>query len=79
MNNFEQSGSNLADKQKNGGQTGSSGGQTDYLDKGLNTAEQRVGGQYYDAERMKEPNKKITDKVKDKFHSMTGHNVPGSH
>jgi hypothetical protein len=34
MNNFSQFGSNLADKQEGGGQTGSSGGQTDYLDKG---------------------------------------------
>jgi hypothetical protein len=34
MNNFAQFGSKHADKQEGGGQTGSSGGQTDYLDKG---------------------------------------------
>ncbi|KAJ0423602.1 hypothetical protein BJY00DRAFT_309842 [Aspergillus carlsbadensis] len=79
MNNFSEFGSNLADKQAGGGQTGSSGGQTDYLDKGLNSAEERVGGQYYDENKMKNPNKKVTDKVKDKFHSMTGHNMPGTH
>ncbi|KAL2855376.1 hypothetical protein BJY01DRAFT_243339 [Aspergillus pseudoustus] len=74
MNNFEQFGSNVADKQKGESQTGASGGQADYLDKGLNSAEQRVGGQYYDADKVKGPNKKVTDKIKDKFHSMTGHN-----
>ncbi|KAL2814153.1 hypothetical protein BJX63DRAFT_431556 [Aspergillus granulosus] len=79
MNNFEPIGDNLANKQKTGGQTDSSGGQTDYLDKGLNAAEQRIGGQYYDADKMKEPNKKFTDKFKDKFHSLTGHHLPGIH
>ncbi|KAL4915819.1 hypothetical protein BDW62DRAFT_118620 [Aspergillus aurantiobrunneus] len=85
MNNFQEFGSNLANQAKGGQQTGASGGetssagQTDYLDKGLNSAEQKVGGQYYDAEKVKPANKKITDKVKDKFHSMTGHNLPGTH
>lgn len=40
---------------------------------GLNQAEQRAGGEHYDAEKMKGPNKKITDKVKDKFHETTGY------
>lgn len=40
---------------------------------GLNQAEQRAGGQYYDADKMKGPNKKITDKIKDKFHETTGY------
>jgi hypothetical protein len=34
MNKFAHLGSNLGHKQENEGQTGSSGGQTDYLDKG---------------------------------------------
>ncbi|KAL4866742.1 hypothetical protein BDV12DRAFT_130262 [Aspergillus spectabilis] len=79
MNNFAQFGSNIADKQKEGGQTGASGGQTDYLDKGLNSAEQKYGGKYYDSEKVKPANKKATDKIKDKFHDMTGHKLPGTH
>ncbi|KAL2852559.1 hypothetical protein BJX68DRAFT_265450 [Aspergillus pseudodeflectus] len=79
MNKFAHLGSNFGHKQENGGQTGSSGGQTDYLDKGLNNAEQRVGGQHYDEEKMKKPNKKVTDKIKDVFHGKTGHNMPGTH
>jgi hypothetical protein len=71
-----------------GGRTGSAG-QTDYLDKGiwsqtnikgrwlmnagLNDAEQKYGGKYYDAEKVKPVNKKIGDKVKGKFHDMTGY------
>ncbi|OJJ60444.1 hypothetical protein ASPSYDRAFT_87029 [Aspergillus sydowii CBS 593.65] len=75
--NFEKAGANPANQGK-GGQTGGGGGQADYLDKGLNQAEQRAGGQYYDADKMKGPNKKITDKIKDKFHETTGHNLPGT-
>ncbi|KAL4962912.1 uncharacterized protein BDV14DRAFT_177526 [Aspergillus stella-maris] len=83
MNNYESFGSNIADAHK-GAQTGASGGKTgaggntDYLDKGLNDVEQKYGGKYYDADKVKPANKKITDKVKDKFHTMTGHNMPGS-
>ncbi|KAL4748194.1 hypothetical protein BDW72DRAFT_159363 [Aspergillus terricola var. indicus] len=84
MNNFAQFGSHLSD-QHQGQQTGASGGrtgsagQTDYLDKGLNDAEQKYGGKYYDSEKVKPVNKKIGDKVKGKFHDMTGHNMPGAH
>lgn len=45
---------------------------------GLNQVEQKYGGEYYDAEKMKEPNKKITDTVKDKFHEATGYISPCS-
>ncbi|BCS21972.1 uncharacterized protein APUU_30197S [Aspergillus puulaauensis] len=78
--NFGKAGANLMNQAKGGGHTGGGGGggQADYLDKGLNQAEQRVGGEHYDAEKMKGPNKKITDKVKDKFHETTGHNLPGT-
>ncbi|KAL2867335.1 uncharacterized protein BJX67DRAFT_381049 [Aspergillus lucknowensis] len=62
-----------------GGQAGTSGGQGDFLDKGLQNAEQRVAGKYYDEEKMKGANKKITDKIKDKFQSITGHKLPGTH
>ncbi|KAL4762404.1 uncharacterized protein BDW70DRAFT_158731 [Aspergillus foveolatus] len=77
MNNFAQFGSHLSD-QHQGQQTGASGGktgsagQTDYIDKGLNDAEQKYGGKYYDAEKVK-PANKIGDKVKGKFHDMTGY------
>lgn len=40
---------------------------------GLNQVEQKYGGEYYDAEKMKAPNKKVTDTVKDKFHEATGY------
>ncbi|KAL3482178.1 hypothetical protein BJX99DRAFT_252894 [Aspergillus californicus] len=71
MNNFEQFGSNLANKEGEG-QTGASGGNTDYVNKGLNEGEKRVGGQYYDEKKMEGPNKKASEKIKDKFHQMTG-------
>ncbi|KAL4784788.1 hypothetical protein BJX76DRAFT_356773 [Aspergillus varians] len=66
-------------KQADQGQTGASGGQADYLDKGLNSAEKKYGGKYYDEEKMKGTNKKVTDTVKDKFQEVTGHKLPGTH
>ncbi|KAL4809881.1 hypothetical protein BDV18DRAFT_129802 [Aspergillus unguis] len=81
MNNITDAASKFSGGQQ-GGQAGSGGGAAggqDYLDKGLNNAEQRVGGQYYDEEKMKGTNKKVTDKVKDLFQEKTGHKLPGTH
>ncbi|KAL4814673.1 hypothetical protein BDW67DRAFT_165395 [Aspergillus spinulosporus] len=84
MKKFTQFGSHLSEQHQDQ-QTGASGGkngsagQTDYLDKGLNDAEQKYGGKYYNAEKVKPVNKKIGDKVKSKFHDITGHNLPGTH
>ncbi|KAI9367885.1 hypothetical protein BJX61DRAFT_547056 [Aspergillus egyptiacus] len=77
MNNFSRF-ANSQDKEP-GSQTGESGGQTDYLDKGLNDAEKKYGGKYYDEEKVKGPNKKVSDRIKSKFHDLTGHDLPGSH
>ncbi|KAL2825037.1 hypothetical protein BDW59DRAFT_146740 [Aspergillus cavernicola] len=76
--------SNIVNSQKGGGQAGgggggASGGQSDFLNKGLNDAEKKVGGQYYDEKKMEGTNKKVTDKVKDKFQNVTGHKLPGTH
>ncbi|KAL5333529.1 hypothetical protein BJX70DRAFT_380738 [Aspergillus crustosus] len=87
MNNLSEMGSKIAKEQMQGAKggqggeagAGGSGGQSDYLDKGLNSAEQKYGGKYYDAEKVKPANKKATDKIKEKFHSVTGHNLPGTH
>lgn len=40
---------------------------------GLNQAEQKAGGKYYDQDKVKGVNKTVGDKVKDKFQEVTGY------
>ncbi|KAL5354960.1 hypothetical protein BJX96DRAFT_140420 [Aspergillus floccosus] len=55
----------------------SSGGK-DYLDKALDSVEQKFGGGKVDpnSNKMRQTNEKITDTAREKFESMTGKKVP---
>ncbi|KAJ8607632.1 hypothetical protein MRB53_040151 [Persea americana] len=51
----------------------------DYLDKGLDKAEQMFGkksGHNVDSNKMRDTNEKITDKARGVFEKMTGKHVP---
>ncbi|KXL42939.1 hypothetical protein M433DRAFT_82008 [Acidomyces richmondensis BFW] len=60
-------------------QGGSSGQQEDYVDKGLDAVEKKVGqstGHSVDPNKMRSTNEKITDKARDMFEKATGKDVP---
>ncbi|KAL4895292.1 hypothetical protein BDV59DRAFT_199962 [Aspergillus ambiguus] len=56
----------------------SSSGDKDYLDKALDSVEQKFGGGKIDpnSDKMRQTNEKITDAAREKFESMTGKDVP---
>ncbi|PYI09144.1 hypothetical protein BO78DRAFT_427521 [Aspergillus sclerotiicarbonarius CBS 121057] len=56
--------------------SGGSGGQEDYLDKGLDSIESKFSGGKIDPQKMRSTNEKITDTARTKFESATGHKVP---
>ncbi|GES61288.1 hypothetical protein PDE_02103 [Aspergillus terreus] len=74
--------SGLASKLGGGskGESHSSGssGDRDYVDKALDSAEQKFGGGKIDpnSDKTRQTNEKITDAGRDKFESMTGKKVP---
>ncbi|CAK49045.1 hypothetical protein CBS63078_6065 [Aspergillus niger] len=73
--------SKLGGGNKSGGDaqgSGSSGnqGQEDYLDKGLDSVEQKFGGGKIDPQKMRSTNEKITDTARNQFESATGKKVP---
>ncbi|EMD00325.1 hypothetical protein BAUCODRAFT_30808 [Baudoinia panamericana UAMH 10762] len=60
-------------------QGAASGQKEDYLDKGLDAIEKKVGqqsGHNMDSTKMRGTNEKITDKARDMFEKATGKNVP---
>ncbi|RAL03151.1 uncharacterized protein BO80DRAFT_423129 [Aspergillus ibericus CBS 121593] len=56
--------------------SGGSGGQEDYLDKGLDSIESKYGGGKIDPQKMRSTNEKITDSARTRFEGATGHKVP---
>ncbi|KAF2175041.1 hypothetical protein K469DRAFT_612049 [Zopfia rhizophila CBS 207.26] len=49
----------------------------DYLDKGLDSAEKKFGGQWgQDTQKNRNINEKITDGARDMFENATGKKVP---
>ncbi|KAF2764291.1 hypothetical protein EJ03DRAFT_355890 [Teratosphaeria nubilosa] len=62
-----------------GQQAGGAAGQEDYMDKGLDAVEKKVGtstGHQMDPNKMRSTNEKITDKARNMFEKATGANVP---
>ncbi|GFG26390.1 hypothetical protein IFM61606_06370 [Aspergillus udagawae] len=52
------------------------GEQKDYVDRGLDSVEQRFGGGKVDPAKMRSTNEKITDAARGQFEKATGHKVP---
>ncbi|GIJ88069.1 hypothetical protein Asppvi_006985 [Aspergillus pseudoviridinutans] len=67
-------GSNSASANQTQGQP--QGQREDYVDRGLDYAEQRVGGGKVDSAKMRSTNEKITDTAREKFEKATGRKVP---
>ncbi|OQD76871.1 hypothetical protein PENDEC_c003G02058 [Penicillium decumbens] len=64
-----------------GGSKGSSGsnessGKEDYVDKGLDSAESKLGGGKVDPAKMRSTNEKVTDTGREQFEKGTGKNIP---
>ncbi|KAF7117322.1 hypothetical protein CNMCM5793_006071 [Aspergillus hiratsukae] len=53
------------------------GQQQDYVDRGLDSLEQRFGGGKIDSTKMRSTNEKITDGAREQFEKVTGYKVPG--
>ncbi|KAE8153120.1 hypothetical protein BDV25DRAFT_137192 [Aspergillus avenaceus] len=64
--------------EKKGESGSSSSGDKDYLDKGLDSLENKFGGGKIDpnSDKVRQTNEKITDTAREKFEGATGKKVP---